>query len=207
GGRWTGAWARGAGVLLGVVAVVGIAAAEPPIVRIDIVGNVRVEEDAIRVHLESQPGKPFDRDVLDKGIPAVFALGFFHQVTAEQAAEGKGIVLTFRVKERPLVRAVEVEGTEEVKKEEVEGALRIRPHTILDPGKAREGIEAAKKLYAEKGYLDADISYTTSPVGENEVDVAYKVTEGPLVRIAATPFAGNHPFTPPTLRATIPTTN
>ena len=46
----------------------------------------------------------------------------------------------------------------------VEAALKIRAHTILDPEKAREGVEAAKKLYVEKGYLDAKIAYTTEMV-------------------------------------------
>jgi outer membrane protein insertion porin family len=169
--------------------------ATPPIVRVDIVGNVRVEEDAIRVHLESQPGKAFDQDTLDKDIRSIYAMGFFDQVTVETANEARGVVLTLHVHERPLVRGVTIEGTEEVKQEEVEQALRIRPHTILDPDRAREGIAAAKKLYSEKGYLDADITYTSAPVGENEVDVTYKVVEGPLIRIDEIDFQGNEAFT------------
>jgi outer membrane protein insertion porin family len=190
GGSWR--WA-----VVGLLLALATAArpAGPPIVRVNIVGNVRVEEDAIRVHLESQPGKPFDQDTLDKDIRGIYAMGFFDQVTVETANEGKGIGLTLHVHERPLVRGVTIEGTEEVKKEEVEQALRIRPHTILDPDRAREGIEAAKKLYSEKGYLDADISYTSAPVGENEVDVTYKVVEGPLIRIDEIDFQGNEAFT------------
>src|SRR4029079_12661638 len=79
-------------------------------------------------------------------------------------------------------------------KEEVEQALRVRPHTILDPARARQGIEAAKKLYGEKGYLDVTIDYTTEPVGENEVDVKYVIKEGGLVRIDEIHFEGNEAF-------------
>jgi outer membrane protein insertion porin family len=169
-------------------------AAAANIARVDIVGNVRVEEDAIRVHLASQPGTAFDQDNVDKDIRAIYAMGFFDQVTVETAAEGGGMVVTFRVHERPLVRGVTIEGTEEVKKEEVEQALRVRPHTILDPARARQGIEAAKKLYGEKGYLDVTIDYTTEPVGENEVDVKYVIKEGGLVRIDEIDFEGNEAF-------------
>lgn len=169
-------------------------AAAANIARVDIVGNVRVEEDAIRVHLQSQPGTAFDQDNVDKDIRAIYAMGFFDQVTVETAAEGGGMVVTYRVHERPLVRGVTIEGTEEVKKEEVEQALRVRPHTILDPARARQGIEAAKKLYGEKGYLDATIDYTTEPVGENEVDVKYVIKEGGLVRIDEIDFEGNEAF-------------
>ena len=126
-----------------------------PVSKVAIEGNIRVEEDAIRVHLQTQQGQPFDRETVDKDIRAIYGMGFFDQVNAEVTPSPKGITVTFRVSERPLVRNVTVEGNEKLKKEELEGALRIRPHTILDPEKARQGIEAAKKLYADKGYLDA----------------------------------------------------
>ena len=195
-------------IVLGVlVAVAGPRAAQAAstIVRIDISGNVRVEEDAIRVHLQSQAGAAFDQDALDKDIRAIYAMGFFDQVSADVTQEGRGAVLTFRVHERPLVRGVTIEGTEELKKEEIEQALRVRPHTILDPARARQGIEAAKKLYGEKGYLDAQIEYSTAPVGENEVDVTYKITEGPLVRIDEIEFEGNEAFSDRTLNGIMQT--
>jgi outer membrane protein insertion porin family len=193
------------GLLLAIGRPGGAVAAGPAIARVAIVGNVRVEEDAIRVHLQSQPGTAFDQDALDKDIRAIYAMGFFDQVTAETATEGKGVVLTFRVHERPLVRGVTIEGAENVKKEEVEQALRVRPHTIVDPEKARQGIEAAKKLYGEKGYLDVDIAYTTTPVGENEVDVTYTIKEGGLVRINEIDFEGNEAFSDRTLNGILQT--
>jgi outer membrane protein insertion porin family len=203
----------GVGRALAVVVGLALAAAGPraagaaagTIARVEIVGNVRVEEDAIRVHLQSQPGTAFDQEAVDKDIRAIYAMGFFDQVTAETAAEGGRVVLTFHVHERPLVRGVTIEGAENVKKEEVEQALRVRPHTILDPEKARQGIEAAKKLYGEKGYLDVDIAYTSTPVGENEVDVTYTVKEGGLVRINDIDFEGNEAFSDRTLNGIIQT--
>jgi outer membrane protein insertion porin family len=138
-------------------------------------------------------------------IRAIYAMGFFDQVSADVASEARGLVLTFRVHERPLVRGVTIEGTEEVKKEEIEQALRVRPHTILDPARARQGIEAAKKLYGEKGYLDAQIEYSSAAVGENEVDVTYKITEGPLIRIDEIDFEGNEAFSDRTLNGIMQT--
>ncbi len=179
---------------------------EPSIGQVRITGNLRVEEDAIRVHLRTQPGAPFDKDTLDRDIRSIYGMGFFDQVDADVTpAEGHHVDVTFRVKERPLVRNVKVDGVTKLKKEEVEGALRVRPHTILDPEKAKQGIEAAKKLYAEKGYLDADIRYRTEPVGENEVDVLYTVEEKQPVRIKTIAFEGNRAFGARTLRGIMQT--
>jgi outer membrane protein insertion porin family len=94
-----------------VVAALGVGRAADesgPIEKVTIDGNIRVEEDAIRVHLQSQVGKEFDRATLDKDIRAVYGMGFFDQVNADVTQVGKGVNVTFKVKERPLVRAVSI---------------------------------------------------------------------------------------------------
>src|SRR5581483_5159628 len=98
-----------------------------------------------------------------------------------------------------------VDGTKKIKREEVEGALKIRPHTILDPEKARQGIEAAKKLYVDKGYLDADITYKTTTVGDNEVDLVYTVKEETPVKVTDVDFEGNKAFSARELRGVMQT--
>jgi outer membrane protein insertion porin family len=183
----------------------GGGAAEPTVARVDIEGNVRVEDDAIRVNLESRPGAPLDPARVDRDVRAIYGMGFFDQVDVEQQDEADGIVLVFRVRERPLVRKVTIEGSDKVKREDVEGALRVRPHTIFDPTKAREGVAAAKKLYAEKGYLDASIDLATAPTGENEVDVTYTIDEGKPIRVEDIRIEGNHAFSDRKLRGLMQT--
>ena len=58
--------------------------------RVAIEGNLRVEEDAIRVHLRSQAGQPFDQDAIDRDIRAVYAMGFFDQVDADSETDEVG---------------------------------------------------------------------------------------------------------------------
>lgn len=181
-------------------------AAEPMVSKVGVVGNLRVEEEAIRVRLRTQAGQPFDRETLDKDIRAVYGMGFFDQVDADVVAAGTGRVdVTFHVKERPFVRSVKVTGASEVKPEEVEAALRIRAHTIFDPSRARQGIEAARKVYADKGFLDVDITYETTPVGDNEIDLAYAVDEKKPVRIQDIEFEGNEAFSDRKLRGLMQT--
>src|SRR5207245_2928139 len=98
---------------------------EPSIARVGIQGNLRVEEDAIRVHLRSQVGQPFDQDAIDRDIRAVYAMGFFDQVDADVRPAGPHRVGgVFRAKARPLLRHVKIEGNKKVKREELEGALK-----------------------------------------------------------------------------------
>ena len=171
--------------------------APPEGVRIDrvtISGNQRVEDEAIRVRLTAQPGSVFKESVVDTDVRALYKLGFFDDVTASLAKVNGQWVLNYDVHERPFVRQVHLEGNKKIDKEELEGMLRIRPNTILDPEKARKGIEEAKSAYEKKGYLDADIHYETTPVGENEVDVNFIVDEHQPIRIREIIFEGNKQF-------------
>jgi outer membrane protein insertion porin family len=198
-------WVAGLALAVSVAAVGAALAAEPVVTQVLIEGNVRVEDDAIRVNLESRPGTPLDPARIDRDVRAIYGMGFFEQVNVEQRDEAGGVVLVFKVEERPLVRKVTIDGTDKLKREDVEGALRVRPHTIYDPTKAREGIAAAKKLYAEKGYLDASIDLEASPTGENEVDLTYKVDEHKPIRVEEIRIEGNHAFSDRKLRGLMQT--
>jgi len=177
----------------------------PMITAVVIEGNVRVEEDAIRVNLESRSGQSLDEEKVDRDLRAVYAMGFFDQVTASVDETDSGTVLRLHVAERPLVRRVEVIGVEKLDSDDVEAALKVRPHTILDPAKMREGILAVKQKYADKGFLDAEIMVTTGPAPEHEVDVNYVVDEGKAVRVRAIHIEGNEAFSDRKLRGLMQT--
>ena len=164
------------------------------IARVTISGNQRVEEEAIRVRLTAQPGTPYKESAVDADVRALYKLGFFDDVTASLSQVDGQWVLNYEVHERPFVRQVRIEGNKKIEKEELEGMLRIRPNTILDPEKARAGIEEAKNAYEKKGYLDADIHYETTPVGENEVDITFVIDEHEAIRIRDIAFEGNKEF-------------
>jgi outer membrane protein insertion porin family len=182
------------------------AAPEAPYVdHINIVGNRRVEDEAIRVQLRMRPGARLDLDTVDEDIRALYKTGFFDNVEAD-FVEANGVgTLTYRLTERPFIGDVRVEGNKKLNKEEIEAALKVRPNTILDPEKIRRGIEDAKKEYEKKGYLDAVIKYDTEPMPEGEVRLVYKVTEGNVVRVADINFEGANAFSSRQLRAVMET--
>ncbi|MBX3027501.1 outer membrane protein assembly factor BamA [bacterium] len=196
-------------VLRPAVGVSQLAEAAPTagirIERVEIVGNQRVEDEAVRVKLKQRAGSPYDPQAVDDDIRAIYKMGFFDDVRATMDRQGGGWVLTYDVHERPFIRQVRIEGNKKIDKEELEGMLRVRPTTILDPEKARQGIEEAKNAYQKKGYLDADIRYETTPVGENEVDVTFVVDEREPIRIQHIEFEGNSQFSDSELKRVMQT--
>ncbi len=172
------------------------AAARELVAAVRIEGNARVDEEAIRIHIQTRAGQPLDRKTIDADVRAIYAMGFFETVDVERRDEPEGAVVVYRVRERPQITSVKVEGTKKLRSEDVEAALKIRPHTILDAEKMRRGIADAKKLYEEKGYLDATITPKIEPVpgAANEVTLTYVVDEGKIVRIQKIEVEGNTVF-------------
>ena len=109
-------------------------------VKID--GNLRVEEDGIRLHIKAREGNPFDPAVVDQDVKSIYRMGFFDDVKATLSPEG---ILTYSVKEKPYIREVKITGNSEVSASEIETALGVQPRTVLDRDKVSEGVERVKK--------------------------------------------------------------
>jgi outer membrane protein insertion porin family len=173
--------------------------------RVVIEGNQRVDEEAIRVQIRSLAGAPLDATTVGQDVKAIYGMGLFERVDAERREEGGRSVLVFQVVERPLIRTIRIEGADHVKEDELEAALKVSKHTILDAVKVREGLAAAKKLYEEEGYLDAVIEERTVDLGGNEVELVYKIDEKKRVLIKKIEFEGNTAFSDRKLRGVMAT--
>ena len=188
-------------LLFWVLALGSIAVAEGPNIEvIRVTGNTRVEQTAIRVRVRSEIGKPADPAIIEQDVRSIYAMGFFEDVQASvDDVDGKH-TLTFQVVERPMIKEVKLEGNKKVSTDDLQAALKIRPHTLLDVEKIQRGIEDAKKLYDKKGYKDAAITFTTSEPENGEVVLTLHVDEGKIVRIQHIIFEGNREFSGSQLR-------
>jgi len=161
------------------------------ITEVRIQGNLRVEEDGIRLNLQAQKGQSFDPEIVDQDIKAIYRMGFFDDVNAELSPAG---VLTYTVAERPYVKEVEILGNAKVDTDKIEAALGVKPRTILDRGRLEEGVERVRRLYGEGGYVNAKVDYAVSPAENNQAVVTLDVVEGKLLLIKKIVFEGNETF-------------
>jgi len=171
--------------------------AGPTISAIQIDGNQRVEDDAIRLHISSQAGQPLSEAVVDSDIKAIYKMGFFDRVDADVEQKGGGVILTYKVKERPLITEVRFGGMKDIKAtdDKIINAVKLHGGSVLDPARVQETIKGIKQVYEEKGYLDAQVTFRTVPQGNNTAIAVFDVNEGPIVEIAKVDFTGNKHFT------------
>jgi outer membrane protein insertion porin family len=170
--------------------------------EVKISGNVRVEDDGIRLHLKSRPGDNFDPAVVEQDVKAIYRMGFFDDVNAELSADN---VLTYAVKEKPYIREVKIQGASQVTKDKIESALGVGVRTILDRLKVVEGVEKVRKLYNEQGYVNAKIDYSVSVEANNQALITLDIVEGNRLLIKRVAFEGNKAFSDSDLKGLIAT--
>ena len=137
-----------------IILAAAVARAQGPVIsRIEIAGNQRVEEDAIRIHITQQVGQPLDQAAVDADIKSIYKMGFFESVTARVEPQGGRDVLVYRVKERPQITDVKFYGMKEIRSndDKIVAATKVHPGSILDPNAVKETINAVTAVYADRG--------------------------------------------------------
>ena len=165
-------------ILIGAVITGNIAAFAQDAARLKDVrigGNVRVEEDGIRLHVKIRPGDPVNAALIEQAVRAILRMGFFDDVQAELSPDN---VLTYAVKEKPYIRDVRIQGLSQVARDKVETALGVAKGTILDRSKVSEGVEKVRKLFTEQGYVNAAVDFAISEESNNQVGVVLDIVEG-----------------------------
>lgn len=164
---------------------------------IQVEGNRKIEKDAIINRLKIKLGESYSdtdlRDNLREDIQQLFKTGFFFDIEISKIDVQQGIVLRFKVVEKPSVNEIEWEGlTDDVKKEDLQDALGIKAFEILNMAKLKESQEKIQKIYEDKGYFLAKIDFKVDDVVKGEsVKLTVKVKQNDRVKVKKITFLGN----------------
>ena len=161
--------------------------------KIEIVGNRKIETDAIQVKLTSKAGQEFDEETVSEDIKILFKTGFFSNIEVEKQGDGAGgIILRYRMSEKPSITEIVYEGQSEVKQEDLAEVIGIKQYEILNLAKVKESVEKMQKLYEDKGYFLAKIRTEVQDVKAGEsVKLIYKIEENDKVKVKKITFLGN----------------
>lgn len=199
------------GVLLSLLLPLGgtiaYAQSNPVISAVQIEGNQRVEDDAIRLHVTQRVGEPLNRNDVANDIKSIYQMGFFQNVTADTRYENGKEILVYKVTERPQITDIKITGMKAFRPsdDKIVAAMKVHPGSIMDPARVNETKKAIKEAYQSKGYSDTIVDYREQ-IGPNNTEVGtFAVTEGPKVYISEVDFTGNHAFKASELRTQMDT--
>lgn len=180
-------------------------ATQDEIADVLIVGNRRIESSAIMTAVKLKSGSKFFEEKVDEDIKSIFSLGFFSDVKAEKNLSVKGIVLTYIVTEKPVVREIIFEGNKALASDKLKEALDIKTNSIFSTKELVKGISKIKKLYTDEGYSQAEIEPVKSFLSPYELKLTLKVKEGDKILIRSIGFEGNSAFSDSKLKGMMET--
>lgn len=158
--------------------------------HIELKGMQRIDTEAIRSQISLQSGTSTRGD-LSEQIKDLFETGFFDQVSAarEQRTNGERAII-FYFSEKPVVRKVFIQGNDKVNEKDLVPVFDFNDRRFLDASTIKLLIRQAKAFYQSRGFYHADFDYSVAPVGDNQVDVTFKVTEGERLKVRSVSFRG-----------------
>lgn len=170
-----------------------------PVRDIVVNGTERVEAETVKTYLPVRVGDEMREDTLDESLKALFATGFFADVSV---SENNG-VLTVNVVENPVINILAFEGNDEIKDEDLTREVSLRPRTVLTRTKLQDDVARLYQVYRANGRFSASIEPKIIELDQNRVNLVFKIMEGPVTEIDSIRFVGNRAFDDSELRSAL----
>ena len=168
------------------------AARSIPVGRIEVSGNYFLSEQKILTIFGIRAGEEYREDRVSDGLKRLVQTKQFADLQARSRVENGTAILFLAVEEYPRVKEVRVQGTNKLKREDVDGKVALKEGYFARPSLFTQDVDSIRALYAEKGYSRATVEVRKTPVEkEHSLIVAYVVTEGRKIKIRHLDFLGN----------------
>jgi outer membrane protein insertion porin family len=182
-------------LFLGVPAALVAQDEQPPTIdSIAVVGNQRLTASQIIGTSGLVSRQPVNYRDIQRAITALFRTGQFDDVLVEQQPFGKGLLLTLKVKERPILERWAVRGVTKLSEGEVKGRVKLTDNRPLDRNAVEQSRAAIDSLYKHEGYYAAQVKTLDLPQADGKLRLVFDVHEGERVAISQVVVDGNKHF-------------
>lgn len=186
----------------------GLWAQSGRIEKIVLQGNDRLTQDAFLALTSLRAGDTYDEARVKSEYAKIWKVGLFEDLSVDASPGEQGVVLTFTMKEKPIVGSVEFKGSKSLTGTTVLDKLKennadIKTGSVLDYNKVKKTEAGLKYLAIEKGYPDASVVAKVQSMGRSQVALTFEVDQGPKSRIDKVKFTGNDAISATRLRYTM----
>lgn len=164
-----------------------------PVVDILVEGNDTIETQAIRKLIRSAIGRPPTEAQIREDVKALYSTRWFFSVEPRYRRGDAGLVLVFRVIERPMVEKVEFRGNDRIKTGYLEKLTGLKSGSPFDVSVNREAAKRIEEHYKSKGFPYTKVTLEKGDRREDR-QVIFVVDEGPKVIVGSVKFEGNDSF-------------
>jgi len=161
-----------------------------PLAAVIIEGNTTIPSEEIAKKIKSRPGRPADEKQIKADVRALFDTRWFFEVSPSLRETPDGMVLVFRIRERPILQSVTYKGNKGVKTKDLEALTGMKSGGAYDVSVNREAARRIERHYREKGYMFAEVTLEKGDSRE-ERDVVFLINEGKKVHVTSIKVEGN----------------
>lgn len=169
------------------------------VTAIKVEGVQRLESETVMSYLTLQKGQEATAATVSESVKALFATGLFQDVDIRM--DGGAAIVT--VVENPVINKVIFEGNSEVKTEDLEKEIQLKPRLVYTLPRVQRDVQRLLDVYRRSGRFAATIEPKLVRKEQNRVDVVFEIVEGVRTGVKSIGFVGNDRFSTGTLRGVI----
>jgi outer membrane protein insertion porin family len=189
---------------IGTSAAASAPAAGTPVVDVKIVGNRQVSEGKIFRQLQTRAGVNYNPDVVGEDVRRLVSNLHFIDVKTQFVEVPGGVIVTYKVVERPVLESVTFLGNTNMKSDKLLKETGLEVGSALDLVQIGEGRRKLLELYKSKGFNHVEITIQEGNEPSHRRAV-YAVYEGPQQVVRQVNFVGNKIVTAGRLRTLLQT--
>ena len=180
--------------------VAGPVVAENVIETIQFKGSRRVPQDTLRAMIFTKSGDLYNDETLRRDFMALWNTNRFDDIRLEsEKGDRGGLVLTYVLVERPVIRDIKYEGMKSASTSDVLDRFKERKVGLVvesqyDPNVINHAALVLKDLLSERGHEFATVTPELRRIPPSSLEVIFQVDEGPKVKVGSISIVGNEAF-------------
>ena len=144
-------------------------------------------------------GRPPERKQIQEDIRRLYELRWFFSVEPEYHYADQGILLIYKVIERPMVTRVEFRGNHKIRTKHLAALTGLKKGSPFDISANLECVRRIENAYHTRGYYFAKVKLLKGKE-QTEREVIFEIIEGPKVKVTSIRFQGNRAISTPILK-------
>ncbi len=162
------------------------------ITKIEFEGLRTVKKSELTGVTSSFIGQPFTEELYSDILDRLYALDFFEEIEpyATHDKNPENILLTFHVKEFPLVSKIEFMGNQKIRNGELRELIKTKANDIFIDNRVLMDERLIREHYIEKGYVDSTVTHSTNQTKDG-IEITFTIEEGRNTVISEIHMMGN----------------
>ncbi|KKL57385.1 hypothetical protein LCGC14_2235950, partial [marine sediment metagenome] len=178
------------------------AAAPNVIVEVRVEGNKFRSVSAVLADVKLHEGQAYSDKAVRADEQRLLKTRRYSQVSAVKTQTDKGVIVTFKVVERPAVESVVYQGNKALKDKDLRGSLSFGAGDPIDPYMIESGLQAIRSQHRSAGFYKAAVSYDKAELAKTG-KLTYRIVEGPKAYLKKIRFKNNRAMSTRKLKGAI----